>query len=119
MINSVLSNMVLYMLSFFHLPKGDVQRLDYFRSRFFWQCDNETKKYQLARWSVLCRPKSQGAWESKTLRLKISLFSASGFINYSLRMEYGRKSFAISMWDPMPFHNYIGNMGIHIFGVVS
>jgi hypothetical protein len=63
--------------------------------------------------------KVKGAWESKTLRLKTSLFSASGFINYSLRMEYGRKSFATSMWDPMPFLKFIGNLGIHIFGVGS
>src|SRR3989337_3062822 len=55
LINSVLTNMVLYMLSFFHLTKGVVQHLDYFRSRFFWQCDNESKKYRLARWGVLCR----------------------------------------------------------------
>ena len=41
LINSVLTNMVLYMLSFFQLPKGVLQRLDYFRSRFFWQGDGE------------------------------------------------------------------------------
>ena len=47
LINSVLTNMVLYMLSFFHLPKGVLQRLDYFRSRFFWQSDNEKKEISL------------------------------------------------------------------------
>lgn len=35
LINSVLANMVLYMLSFFQLPKGVMQRLDYVRSIFF------------------------------------------------------------------------------------
>jgi hypothetical protein len=35
LINSVLTNMVLYMISFFQLPKGVLHRLDYFRSRFF------------------------------------------------------------------------------------
>ena len=49
LINSVLTNMVLYMLSFFQLPKGVLQRLDYFRSRFFWQGDGEKKKYRLAK----------------------------------------------------------------------
>ena len=63
--------------------------------------------------------KVKGAWEYKTLRFKTLLFSASGFINYSPRMEYGRKSFATSMWDPMPFLKFIGNLGIHIYGVVS
>ena len=47
LINSVLTNMVLYMLSFFHLPKGVLQRLDYFRSRFFWQSENEKKEISL------------------------------------------------------------------------
>jgi hypothetical protein len=37
LINSVLTNMVLYMISFFLLPKGVLHRLDYYRSRFFWQ----------------------------------------------------------------------------------
>ena len=60
LINSVLTNMVLYMISFFQLPKGVLHRLDYFRSRFFWQGDSEKKKYRLAKWSVVCRPKDQG-----------------------------------------------------------
>ena len=60
LINAVLSNMVLYMLSFFKLPKGVLTRLDYFRSRFFWQGDNEKKKYRLTKWNVLCRPKDRG-----------------------------------------------------------
>jgi hypothetical protein len=34
---------VLYMLSFFLLPKGVLSWLDFFRSRFFWQGDSEKK----------------------------------------------------------------------------
>jgi hypothetical protein len=49
LINSVLSNMVLYMLSFFLLPKGVLNRLDFFQSRFFWQGNSEKKKYRLAK----------------------------------------------------------------------
>jgi hypothetical protein len=45
LINSVLTNMVLYMISFFQLPKGILHRLDHLRSRFFWQGHNEKKKY--------------------------------------------------------------------------
>jgi hypothetical protein len=40
LINLVLSNMVLHMISFFLLPKGVLHKLDYYRSRFFWQGDN-------------------------------------------------------------------------------
>jgi hypothetical protein len=60
LINSVMSNMVLYMLSFFLLPKGVLNRLDFFRSRFFWQGDSEKEKYRLAKRSVVCSPKDQG-----------------------------------------------------------
>jgi hypothetical protein len=47
------------MLSFFRISKGILERLDYYRSRFFWQC-NEHKKYRLARWSILHKPISVG-----------------------------------------------------------
>jgi hypothetical protein len=56
-INSILTNMVLYMISLLQLSKGVVHRLDYFRSRFFRQGDSENKKYRLTKWSVICRPK--------------------------------------------------------------
>jgi hypothetical protein len=60
LINSVLSNMVLHMISFFLLPKGVLHKLDYYMSRFFWQGDSEKKKYRLAKWSVVCCPNDQG-----------------------------------------------------------
>jgi hypothetical protein len=60
LINLVLSNMVLHMIFFFWLPKGVLHKLDYYRSRFFWQGDNEKKKYRLAKWSLVCCPKDQG-----------------------------------------------------------
>jgi hypothetical protein len=43
LINSVLSNMILHMISFFILPKGVLQKLDRYQSRFFWQEDGEKK----------------------------------------------------------------------------
>ena len=41
--NEFQTNMFLYMLLFFQLPKGVLQRLDYLRSRFFSQGDGEKK----------------------------------------------------------------------------
>jgi hypothetical protein len=52
--------MVVYMLSFFLLPKGVLKILDYFQSRFFWQGDNEKNKYRLSKWTIVCSPKDQG-----------------------------------------------------------
>jgi hypothetical protein len=47
------------MMSFFPISKGVLKKLDYFRSRFFWQ-QEEKKKYRLAKWNILCQPKDQG-----------------------------------------------------------
>ena len=70
LINSVLSNMVLYMISFFQLPKRVLYRLDYFRSRVFWQGDSEKKKYRLAKWDVVCRPKDYSGLGIHDLEVK-------------------------------------------------
>jgi hypothetical protein len=35
LINSVLTSLAMFMLSFFEVPKGVLERLDYFRSIFF------------------------------------------------------------------------------------
>jgi hypothetical protein len=60
LINSVLSSLPMYMMSFFSIPKGVLEKLDYYRSRFFWQCDEHKKKYRLAKWSILRKPRSAG-----------------------------------------------------------
>jgi hypothetical protein len=60
LINSVLSNLSMFILSFFEVPRGVLERLDYYRSRFFWQSDGYKKKYKMTKWGVLCTPKDQG-----------------------------------------------------------
>jgi hypothetical protein len=55
LINSVFSNMILYMISFLQFFKWVLQRLDYSRSRFFWERDSEKKKYWLAKWNVVLK----------------------------------------------------------------
>ena len=49
LLNYVLSRLPMFMLSFFELPKGVLKKLDYFRSRFFWQSDEHKKKYRLTK----------------------------------------------------------------------
>jgi hypothetical protein len=58
------------MISFFLLPKGVLHKLDYYRSRFFWQEDSEKKKYRLAKWSVMCSPKDKGELRVRDLEVK-------------------------------------------------
>ncbi|WVZ54678.1 hypothetical protein U9M48_005442 [Paspalum notatum var. saurae] len=60
LINSVLSSLPMFMFSFFETPKGVIKKLDYYRSRFFWQCDEHKKKYRLAKWTTLSKPKCFG-----------------------------------------------------------
>jgi hypothetical protein len=58
------------MLSFFEIPKRVRKRLDFFRSRFFWQSDGHKKKYRLTKWNIICRPKDQGGLGIEVLDLK-------------------------------------------------
>ena len=58
------------MLSFFEIPVRVRKRLDYYRSRFFWQCDENKRKYRLTKWNIICRPKDQGGLGIEVLELK-------------------------------------------------
>ena len=60
LINSVLTSLAMFMLSFFEVPKQVFERLDYYRSRFFWQPKEHKKKYRLAKWNILCQSKEVG-----------------------------------------------------------
>jgi hypothetical protein len=60
LITSILTSLAMYLLSFFEVPRGVLKKLDYYRSRFFWQCDEHKKKYRLTKWSILCTPKEFG-----------------------------------------------------------
>jgi hypothetical protein len=60
----------MFLLSFFEIPVGVRKRLDFYRSRFFWQSDELKRKYRLARWDVICRPKDQGGLGIENLEVK-------------------------------------------------
>jgi hypothetical protein len=47
LINSILSSLSIFMLSFFEVPCEILNKLDYYRSRFFWQSDGHKKKYKI------------------------------------------------------------------------
>ena len=49
LINSILSSLPMFMLSFFEVPRGVLKKLDYFMSRFFWQSDDHKKKCRLTK----------------------------------------------------------------------
>ena len=103
MINSVLTNMVLYMLSFFLIPKGVLKRLDYYRSRFFWQGDSEKKRYRLARWDAVCHPKDQGGLGIHDLEIKNKALLRKWL--YKLLTEEG-------VWQNLLRRKYIGSKAL-------
>jgi hypothetical protein len=40
LINSVLSSLPMFIMSFFELPRGVLEKIDCFRSQFYWQNDH-------------------------------------------------------------------------------
>ncbi|WVZ54184.1 hypothetical protein U9M48_005022 [Paspalum notatum var. saurae] len=84
LINSVLSSLPMFMLSFFKIPKRVLKKLEYFRSRFFWQNDQHKKKYHLIRWDQIRQPKEQanedGIWQN-LLRAKYLRSKPLGTVN--------------------------------------
>jgi hypothetical protein len=49
LINSVITSLTMLMLPFFEVPKGVHGKIEYYRSRFFWQSDIRKKKYRLTK----------------------------------------------------------------------
>jgi hypothetical protein len=79
LINSVLSSLALFMLSFYEVPKGILDKLDFYRSRFFWQGDNHKKKYRLTKWTIIYRPKEQGGLGILDLENQNKSLQVNGF----------------------------------------
>ena len=100
LINSVLSILPIYMMSFFEIPKGVRKKLDYFRSRFFWQSDEHKRKYHLAKWSILCQPKDQGGLGIHNLNLK-NIALLSKWLYYLLTTD--------GTWQQILRNKYLGN----------
>jgi hypothetical protein len=113
------------MISFFLLPKGILQKLDYYRSRFFWQGDSEKKKYRLAKWSVVCWPKDQGGLGIHDLSVKnpallgkwlFKLLTEDGTWQTILKRKYiGQKVLSQVLWKPGDSHLWAGLMATKKF----
>jgi hypothetical protein len=100
LINSVLTSLPMFMLSFLEIPVGVRKRLDYYRSRFFWQSDETKKKYRLSRWNILCRPKDQGGLGIEVLELKNKCLLSKWL--FKLLSEEG-------MWQQLLYNKYLKN----------
>jgi hypothetical protein len=113
------------MILFFLLPKGVLHKLDYYRSRFFWQGDSEKKKYRLAKWSVVCSPKDQGGLGIHDLQVKntallgkwlFKLLTEEGTWQIILKRKYiGQKALSQVLWKPGDSHFLAGLMATKKF----
>jgi hypothetical protein len=108
------------MISLFLLPKGVLHKLDYYRSRFFWQRDSEKKKYQLAKWSVVCCPKDQGGLGIHDLSVKnatllgkwlFKLLTEDETWQTILKRKYiGSSALSQVLWKPDDSHFWASRM---------
>jgi hypothetical protein len=100
LINSVLTSLPMFMSSFLEIPVGIRKRLGYYRSNFFWQSDENKKKYRLSRWNILCRPKDQGGLGIEVLELKNKCLLSKWL--FKLLSEEG-------MWQQLLYNKYLKN----------
>lgn len=60
LIQSSLTGIPFFMMSFYGLPVGVSKRMDFFRARLLWQEEGDKRKYHLVKWTEVCRPKDMG-----------------------------------------------------------
>ena len=103
LINSVLTSLPMFMLSFLEIPKGVLKRLDFYRSRFFWQSDQNKQKYRLTKWNIVCRPKDQGGLGIEVLDIKNKCLLSKWL--YKLINEEG-------VWQELLKNKYLQNSSL-------
>jgi hypothetical protein len=54
--------MVLFMLSFFEVPKGVLEKIDYYISRFFWQNDSHKKNIDYLNGAYYANQRTKEEW---------------------------------------------------------
>ncbi|KHN13746.1 Putative ribonuclease H protein, partial [Glycine soja] len=67
LINSVLTALPIYMLSFFRVPKKVVQKLVSIQRNFLWGGGSEVAKIAWINWDTICLPKNKGGLGIKDL----------------------------------------------------
>ncbi len=122
LINSVLSSLPMYMMSFLAIPSGVRKKLDYFRSRFYWQGDGHKKKYRLAKWDIIRRPKDQGGLGIHDLDVKnivllskwlYKLLTTDGMWQQMLRNKYlGTQPLSQTFWKAGDSHFWTSLMKV-------
>ena len=103
LINSVLTSLPMFLLSFFEIPKGVRKRLDFYRSRFFWQSNQLKRKYRLTKWNLVCRPKDQGGLGISVLEVQNKCLLSKWL--YKILNEEG-------VWKELLVNKYLGDKAL-------
>jgi hypothetical protein len=87
----------MFKISFFRIPKGALEKIDYYRYRLFWQCDDHKKKYRLVKWSILHKLKSVWGLDILDLEMQnkcllskwiLKLLNEEGLWQHILKRKY-------------------------------
>jgi hypothetical protein len=92
LINSVLTNMVLYMISFFLLPKGVLKKLDYYRSRFFGKGVVRKRNFDWSSGILFVHPRIREGWVFMIFMSRIPPSWVSGCLSFLPKMRSGKPS---------------------------
>uniref|UniRef100_A0A453HY99 Reverse transcriptase zinc-binding domain-containing protein n=1 Tax=Aegilops tauschii subsp. strangulata TaxID=200361 RepID=A0A453HY99_AEGTS len=60
LINSSLSSLLLFLVSFYNLHETLHHGIAKVQSRFYWAGDNNKQKYHMVSWPDICKPREQG-----------------------------------------------------------
>jgi hypothetical protein len=88
LINLVLTSLAMIMMSFFKVPRGVLEKIDYYRSIFYWQIE-EHKKYRLTKWNIICQPKDQGGLGIQNIDIHNHCLLNKWPFKSQMRMGYG------------------------------
>ncbi|RZC29900.1 Exocyst complex component SEC6 isoform B [Glycine soja] len=80
LINSVLTTLPIYLLSFYRIPKKVVHKIVSIQRNFRWGGDNDTTKIPWVKWDIVCLPKSRGGLGIKDLsKFNVALLGKWGW----------------------------------------
>ena len=109
-------------MSFFEIPRKVLEKIEYLRSRFYWQAEEQKRKYRLARWSILCQPKDIGGLGIKNIDVQnkcllckwlFKLINEDGIWQQILRRKYfHNKSIGQVVGKPGDSHFWAGLMKV-------
>ncbi|WVZ72675.1 hypothetical protein U9M48_021095 [Paspalum notatum var. saurae] len=114
LINSVLSSLAMFMMSFFEIPKSILKKLDFYRSSFFWQGDNHKRKYRLTIGIYFACQRIKEEWNVCLLsKWLFKLINEEGIWQTILKRKYLRaKTIGEVQWKSGDSHFWSGLMKV-------